>query len=52
MKIKIFSKKDNLIELEERVNDFIKDKTIIDIKQSESMSSKGWSVTITVVYED
>lgn len=60
MKIKIFFQKDTLEEFENKINEFIKDKKIIDIKHQ--MSSYGYcndfancdcmDMSILVMYEE
>ena len=56
MKVKIFSSgKVGYCSLEDEINDFIKDKKVIDIVQSESYDSKRtipWYITITILYEN
>ncbi|MCX7842952.1 MAG: hypothetical protein N2489_07750 [Clostridia bacterium] len=53
MKIKVF--KSNSVErIENSVNEFIKDKKVIRILQSECyrQENKEWSLTFTVLYDD
>jgi hypothetical protein len=54
MKIKIFTNECSRSEMEENINEFIKDKKVIDIKQSESIEGQEhcFSFTLTVMYED
>ena len=54
MKIKIFTNYMSLSEMERDINDFIKDKKVIDIKQSESNGGQDsfFSLHLTVLYED
>ena len=52
MQIKIFSDLYiNLEDLENKVNEFIEDKVVKDIKQLESMA-ENHSLTLTVLYEE
>jgi hypothetical protein len=56
VKVKIFSceaGEGNLKMVEDAINEFITDKKVIDLKQSESIDgqSQVWSLTITVMYE-
>ena len=50
MKVKIFSYRGSIIELEKNINDFIVDKEVIDIKMSESAADDEWSTTILIMY--
>jgi len=54
MKIKIFTNNMSLSEMERDINDFIKDKKVIDIKQSESNGGQDsfFCLNLTVLYED
>ncbi len=54
MQIKIF-RGHNITNLEKQVNEFIKEKQIRKITQSETLpdnNPKEWSLTITVLYDD
>lgn len=50
MKIEIFNGT-NRKKLEEDINDFIQDKKVLSITQSESLYCRQWSITITILYE-
>lgn len=52
MKVKIFNTTHHPIAVENGINEFIKDKTVVFVKQTESLSCPGFSFSISVWYEE
>jgi len=51
MKVKMFHFTGTEEAIEKQINDFIKDKKVLFVKQNESLLEDGLSLTITIWYE-